>query len=250
MASKTTAEFVDLVRSNVTLNCKLPYTLGNDNIERVLEYDAYPYFYREYKYATHKTYYYVDLLSMYKNKKTNTKFFYLPDEIQSIKWIYQVNYNDMRNLGYIMPKNSLSMGMTSSPYVAAINVSEFMESVAVMQSLADAMSMFAKNTVKFSFDPNSKRFEIMTASDYNLILEVNANIPKEYLHNDPWFIKYVTGVTMMDYATHLSFVNMELVGASSISTDRVYSRGEALVQEVKDYIKGITKTSWFINKTN
>lgn len=244
------AEFIDMVRSNVTFNCKLPYTLGDENIERIIEYDALPYFYREYKYGVHRTYYYLDLLSMWKNKKTNTKHIILPDEIQGITWIYQVNYNDMRNLGYIMPKNSLSMGMTSSPYVAAINVSEYMESVAVMQSLTDAIAMFSKNTVKFNFNPNSKRFEILTKAEYNLILEVSANVPKEYMYKDPYFIKYVTGVAMMDYATHLSFVNMELVGASSISTDRVYTRGEALVQEVKDYIKAMTTVSWFFNKTN
>lgn len=243
-------EFVDVVRSNVTMNCKLPYTLGNDNIERIIENDALPYFYTMYKYSTRKSYYYVDLISLYKNKKTSTSFIKLPDEIQAITWIYQVNYNDMRNLGYIMPKNSIAMGMTTTPYVAAINVGEFAQSVAVMQSLADSLSNFAKSTIKFSFDPNSKIFEILTRAEYNLMLEVKAKIPRENLFKDPWFIKYVTGIAMMDYATHLSFANMELVGASSISTDRIYDRGDKLVEETKEYIKGMTKASFFRNKTN
>ena len=53
-------EIIDVVRQNVTLSCKLPYTLGNENIERIIMYDALRYFYREYKWANQKTYYYVD----------------------------------------------------------------------------------------------------------------------------------------------------------------------------------------------
>lgn len=242
-------EFIDVVRQNVTLNCRLPYTLGNENIERVIQYDALPWFYREYKYATQRTYYYVDLQSFFKNNSNGIKFMTLPNEIQAIRWIYIVNYDDMRNLGYLMPNNSVALGMTSTPYVAAINVSEYAESIAVMQSLQDAISTFSKNTVKFAFDPNSKRFEIQTSLNRNLILEVYASIPREYLFGDPWFIKYVTGMSMMDYATHLSFVDMELAGASKISTDRIYERGKELVQETKDYIKSITRGAFFFNKT-
>lgn len=242
-------EFIDVVRQNVTLNCRLPFTLGNENVERVIKYDALPWFYREYKYATQRTYYYVDLQSFFKNNSNGIKFLTLPKEIQAIRWIYIANYNDMKNLGYLMPNNSVSLGMTSTPFVAAINVSEYVESIAVMQSLQDAISMFSKNTVKFSFDPNSKRFEVQTSLNQNLILEVYASVPEEFLFSDPWFIKYVTGMSMMDYATHLSFVDMELAGNSKISTDRIYERGKELVTETKEYIKGITRGSFFFNKT-
>jgi hypothetical protein len=243
-------EFIDIIRQNITFNCKLPYTLGNENIERVIQYDALPWFYREYKYATQRTYYYVDLQSLFKNNSNGVKFITLPKEIQAIRWIYNVNFSNMRNLGYLMPNNSVALGMTSTPYVAAINVSEFAQSVGVMQTLQDAISMFVKTTVKFAFDPNSKRFEVQTSLRNNLILEVYASIPEQFLFADPWFIKYVTGMAMMDYATHLSFVDMELAGNSKISTDRIYDRGDKLVIETKEYIKGITRASFFFNKTN
>lgn len=245
----STEEFVDMIRQNVTMNCKLPYTLDNANIERVIEYDALPYFYREYKYATQRTYYYLDLQSFWKNNSNGIKFLTLPKEIQAVRWIYMVNYNDMRNLGYMMPNNSVSLGMTSTPYVAAINVSEYAESIAVMQSLQDAISTFSKNTIKFAFDPNSKRFEVQTGLHTNLVLEVYAGIPQENLYTDPYFIKYVTGICMLDYATHLSFTDMSLVGNSKVSTDRIYDRGDKLVIEAKEYIKGITRGSFFFNKT-
>lgn len=247
--SLTLDEFIDVVRNTVTMNCKLPYTLGNDNIERIIQYDALRYFYREYKYANQKTYYYVDLASMYKNKNVDIKFLQLPDEIEAVRWIYMVNYQDMYNLGYLLPRNSIGFQQTSQPYIAAINVSEWAESMTVMQSMQDALAVFNKNTVKFSFDPNSKRFEVQTRLNKNLILEVYANIPQEHLFGDPYFIKYVSGVAMMDYATHLGFTDMQLAGNTKINVDRIYDRGSAYVTEVKEYIKSITRTSFFFNKT-
>jgi len=242
-------EILDVVRQNVTLSCRLPYTLGSENVERIIKYDALRYFYREYKWANQKTYYYIDLLSMWKNKSTDIKFLTLPDEIEAVRWIYMVNYRDMHNLGYLLPKGGVSFGQTSQPYIAAINVGEFAESMAVMQNMQDALATFNKNTVKFSFDPNSKRFEVQTSLRRNLILEVWANIPEEYLFGDPYFLKYVTGMAMMDYATHLSFTDMQLAGNTKISTDRIYDRGDKMVQEVKDYIKNITRGGFFFNKT-
>lgn len=242
-------EFIDVIRGNVTLSCKLPYTLGNDNIERIIRYDALRYFYREYKWANQRTYYYVDLLSMYKNKSVDIKFITLPDEIEAVRWIYMVNYNDMYNLGYLLPMNSISLGQTSSPFVAAINVSEWAESMAVMQNFQDALATFSKNTVKFSFDPNSKRFEVQTSLKQNLILEVWANISEEFLFGDPYFIRYVTGIAMMDFATQISFTGMQLAGNTTINTDKLYDRGDKMVTEVKEYISKITRASFFINKT-
>lgn len=242
-------ELTDVVKNNVTLDCRLPYTLADTAIERIIRNDALRYFQRWYKYATQLTYYYVDMQSYFRNKKTGSKFITLPDEIVSIKWIYMVGYNDMTNLGYLMPRNGIGMGQTSQPFIATINVSEFAQSVAAMQTFQDALAAFSKNTVKHSFDTNSKRFEVMTSLDRNLILEVRATIPEEALFGDPLFIKYVTGQTMIDYSNHLSFTDMQLAGNTKISTDRIYDRGNKYVDEVKEEIKGMTTSNWFINKT-
>lgn len=242
-------ELIDVIQQKVTLNGKLPCVLTSDQIERIIKTDALRYFYDQYKFAVQRTYYYVDLISFWKNNKTGATFITLPDEIRSIRWIYQVGYRDMHNLGFLLPRNSMSLGQTTQPFVASINVGEFAQSVAVMQSLQDAIAMFAKNTVKHSFNKNSKRLEIQTTNKYNYILEVYAQIPEEELFGDQWFIKYVTGHAMMEYSIDLSFTTQQLAGNTQISTDRIYERGEKMVEEVKEYIKGITRTSFFINKT-
>lgn len=242
-------EIIDVVRQNVTMSCKMPYVLGNENIERIIKYDALRYFYREYKWANQRTYYYVDLMSMYKNNTNGIKFLTLPDEIEAVRWIYMVGYHDMTRLGNLMPANGMGLAQTSQPFIASINVGEWAQSMGVMQNLNDAIATFSKNTTKFSFDPNSKRFEVQTSLGKNLVLEVWANIPEQFLFGDPYFLRYVTGTAMMDYATYLSFTDMQLAGNSKISTDRIYDRGSKMVDEVKEYIKGITRGGFFFNKT-
>ena len=242
-------ELVDLVNQTLTMNCAIPQFLPNDAIQRIIYQDALRYFYKKYKFALQRTYYYVDLISMYGNKSTNIKFITLPDEIEAIVWIYKVNYTDMFNLGYILPQNSISFGQTSQPYVAAINVSEWAESMAVMQNFQDSLATYSKNTTKFSFDPNSKRFEVQTSLDYNLILEVYAHIPEEALYGDHLFIKYVTGRALVELATTLSFVDTSLAGNAKINTAQINSRGEALILEVQEAIAKITSVSFFINRS-
>lgn len=241
----TLDELIDVVRNNVTLNCKLPYTLGNANIERIIKFDALRYFYSEYKYALQKTYYYVDFQSFFKKHGTGIRFITLPDEIATIKKIYMVNYNDMYGLNSALP-GTLSLGMTSIPFVASLSMGEFGETLAVSQGLSDALAQFSKNTIKFSFNKNSKRFEVQTALHHNLILEVYANISEDELFGDPWFIKYVTGMAIQDYAIELSFTDQQLAGNTKINTDRLYDRGDKLVAEVKEYILKMTKGAFFM----
>lgn len=244
----TIEEFIDLVQQDLTVNCAIPKFLPDDAIRRIATQQGLRWFYRYYKYALQKTYYYVDMVSMYRNKKTDSKFFTLPSEIEGIRWIYMVNYNDMRNLGYLMPNNSISFGTSSQPYIASINISEWMESLTTMNALNDALATYSKNTVKFSFDPNSKRFEVLTSLHKNLILEVNAQIPAEYLFSDPLFIKWVTGKAYIEYGRAIGWDDASLAGNVKIQYEKYFELGAKMVEEVELQIKSISRTT-LLNRT-
>lgn len=249
MAVLTLDELVDLVQMDITVNCTLPKALPDEAIARIATQKGLRYFYRWYKYANQRTYYYVDLMSMYKKVLTASKFFYLPDEIESIKWIYMVNYKEFGGLGNMLPVGSIGMAPTSQPFVASINVSEWAEASATMNAFSDSLAAYSKNTVKFHFDTNSKRFEVLTQLDRNLILEVYANIPQENIFADPLFIKYVTGLSYIDYARVLGFNNMPQAGNVTINYDKYYELGTKMVEDVEASIKAISRATFLINRT-
>src|ERR1039457_254969 len=96
----TLNELVDLIQQELTINGAIGKVLPDLAIQRIATQKGLRWFYRYYKFALQRTYYYVDLIQMYKKQSSDSKFFYLPDEIEAIKWVYLVNYNEMRNLGY------------------------------------------------------------------------------------------------------------------------------------------------------
>ncbi len=244
----TIEELIDLVQQELTVNCAIPKFLPDDAIRRIATQQGLRWFYRYYKYALQKTYYYVDLMSMYRNKRTDTKFFSLPTEVEGIRWIYIVNYNDMRGIGNALPNNSLSFGTTTQPYVASINMSEMMQSLATANALGDALAIYSKNTVKFSFDPNSKRFEVLTSLHHNLILEVNAQIPAEYLFSDPLFIKWVTGKAYVEYGRVMGWDDASLAGDVKINYEKYFELGTKMVEEVEEQVKKISRVT-LLNRT-
>lgn len=245
----TIEELIDLVQQDVTVNCALPKILPDDAIRRIITQQGLRWFYRYYKYALQRSYYYVDIVSMYRNKKTDSKFFYLPNDVEGIKWIYMVNYDELRNIGYLLPSNSIAFGVTTQSYIASINVSEWAESLSVMNMFNDSLAAYSKNTIKFHFDPNSKRFEVLTSLDKNLILEVNAHIPAEFLYQDPLFIKWVTGKAYIEYSRVLGFDNAPLAGNVTINYDKYYELGNKMVEEVETQVKSISRVV-FINRTH
>jgi hypothetical protein len=245
----TIEELIDLIQQDLTKNCALPKILPDDAIRRIATQNATRWFYRYYKYALQTTYYYVDLVSMFKNKSQDTKFFYLPDEIEAIKWIYIVNYDDMQNIGFLMPRNSLSFGVSSSPFVASINISEWAESLTVLNALADTLATYSKNTIKFSFDPNSKRFEILTSLSSNLILEVKAHVPEIALFGDPIFLKWVLGWSYIEMSQILLFTDITYAGDAKVNGQQFYDIGNKMVDDAEATVKKITNASFLINKT-
>lgn len=245
----TIDELIDLVQQDLTKNCALPKILPDDAIRRIATQNGARWFYRYYKFANQVTYYYVDLISMYKNKSQDTKFFYLPDEIESIKWIYIVNYSDMQNIGFLMPRNSVSFGVSSQPFVASINVSEWAESLTVLNAMADALASYSKNTIKFSFDSNTKRFEVLTSLTQNLILEVRAHIPEEALFGDPLFLQWVRGWAYIEMSQILKFSDVTYAGDAKVDGDQFATIGQKLVEDAEAAVKKITNATFMINKT-
>ena len=245
----TLNELVDLIQQELTINGAIGKVLPDLAIQRIATQKGLRWFYRYYKFALQRTYYYVDLIQMYKKQSTDSKFFYLPDEIEAIKWIYLVNYNEMRNLGYILPTNAIGFGATSQSYVASINVSEWAEAMTTMNAFNDALSSYSKNTVKFNFDSNSKRFEVLTSLDKNLILEVYAHIPPEALFGDPLFLKWVTGWSYIEMGRVLSFTDGNFAGETKINYEKYYEIGQKMIDDSEASVLKISRAGILLNRT-
>ena len=244
-------ELTDLVNQHLTVNCLLPKILGDDAIQRIITQDASRYFYRWYKYATQKGYFYINLQEFYSKKSTGEKFIYLPDEIETVTWIYKVNFFEINSLGYIFPNSSTGGILPSvSPYVYSFtaNIGEFAEFKASLDNFGDALAIYQKNTWKNFYNPNNKRLEILTQFNDNMVVEAYIKIAPEALYGDNLFQKYVIALSKIAMATVLKLYKQPIVGDVQIDTEFLLEMGKSERDEV---IAAITKigSSFFFVRT-
>ena len=250
----TTEELVDLVNQELTINCSLPKYLSDDAITRIITQAAYRFFYREYRFALHRTFYFINY-SEFVKANGGTKVIILPNEIQSVSWVYKTNAADGIYAGYgggiggAIPGTSggstgmnygLSLGtgtMNGGIYSFAHNVSEFAEYAAVLGAFSDSLKQFSKQTIASNYNPNTKQLTMRGAFNSNLVLDVHANIPPEFLHSDPLFIEWVTATSMIELGRLLTFTTAPLIGGGTINGDKIYEMGNTRKEKVEEKIK-------------
>ena len=107
-------ELIDIVNAELTMDCALPQILPINTIKRVIETQAKPWFYQNYRYAVQKMYYFIDRQAFETEEYTRYKWIYLPPEIQTITWLFKVDSRSLYQLGLNAPNLSINLGGNKS----------------------------------------------------------------------------------------------------------------------------------------
>lgn len=243
----TIEELIDLVRMELTVNCALPSILPDDAIRRVIESDALPFFYANYQYAVQKAYYYMDASAFNTEEYTKYSYIQLPCEIQNITYIYLMKGKSLFQVGINNPNLSVNLGITNQPYLSSITttLAELGMYKTVLDNLSDTLNMTNLQTVKYVYNENNNRLNILTGLTDNMVLECYVRIQQESLFTDPLFIKYVNGAAKIQLGRILTRYTMKLPGNATINGEGVLQEGKDDKQEVLDKIKGMSTTSFF-----
>lgn len=241
-------ELVDFVQQEITVGCALPKTLPDTEIRRFAETRAIKWFYQNYQYAVSKVYYFVDGTAFKTEEYTKYKYITLPCEIQSISYIYEVRGESLMQLGINVPNLSVNMGVTNQPYLSSYvtTIGELGVYKTLIDSMSDMLNQLNKYTVKFHYNQLMNRLNILTGIKYDLILETYANIPKENLYTDQYFLKYVTGWAKMQTGNLLGRYDFSLPGGVKFNSADLVSQGKEEMKEVEEEIKGMSTVSWFV----
>ena len=73
----TIEEIMDLVNSELTMDCALPQVLPMRTIQRVIVTQAQPWFYQNYRYAVHQAYYMINRALLETEEFSRYKWIYL-----------------------------------------------------------------------------------------------------------------------------------------------------------------------------
>jgi len=245
--SYTINELIDVVQGDLTISCSLPKLLPDVEIERIVTNEAMNYFYRAYPYSVQKMYLYIPRSFFNTDTWTKYKYVELPCEVQNVVWIYEVRNASLFNIGINAPNLSVGLGVTNQPYLSSYTttIGELGIYKVILDSFSDMLNQLTKYTVKHQFNKLNHQLNILTSLEYDLVLEVYANIEQEALFTDDLFIKWVVGRAKQQQAAIMGRFNFKLPGGIQYNYADLASEGKEQVQKVEDEIKAISNSSFF-----
>lgn len=244
----TIEEFVDFVSNELTISCSLPKTLPDAEIRRIVETKAMPYFYRNYQYAVQKTYYMIKRDAFFTEEFTKYRYVTMPCEVQTVSYLYEVRSESLYQLGLNTPNLSVNLGVSNQPYLSSYvtTIGELGVYKTILDSMSDMLNQLNKYTMKHHYNQLQHRLQILTDVKYDVVAEVYADIPPQYLFKDDLFIKYVTGLAKVQLGNLVGRYDFVLPGSVKINSADLVSQGKEEVKEVEEEIKGQSNSSFFI----
>jgi len=245
----TIEQLIDIVQSDLTVSGMLPKLLPDIEVERLIKEKALEWFYKNYAFATQKTYYVINKECIKSEEYTQKGYFILPEEVESIVRIAFVADPSLFQIGFQSPNLSISLGTTNTPYLSSFvtNIGELATYRQVLASFSSELNKMAKNFVRHSFNNINKRLEILDSFTTHLMLECHVRIQQENLFDNYLFKDYVIGLSRLKIGQVLSFTTAPMPGGFNFQSDSFTNSGNELITKVEEKVKGESFNSgWFI----
>lgn len=244
----TIEELIDLTQQEITVSCRLPRILDPIEIQRIIKTRAEKFFYKNYRYAVQKAYYYLHKNAFTMDEYTKYRYLTLPCDIQNVVWIYPANDRALYEVGINAPNLSINFGVTNQPYVSSYltTIGELGTYKTVMDGFSSMLNQLSKVTFKYDFNENNNRLNFLTSMNKycSLILEVYARVEAECLYDDELFQRYVTALSKKQISNVIGMFNMELPAGASFNSDKFEAQADKELEEIKEEINSLPNSNF------
>lgn len=240
-------ELINDVQMYLTFSGAMPKILPDIEIERLIENEAKPYFFREVYESKIKEYLYIPRDAFLIETYTRYKFITLPCTVHRVVWLYQVNDISLFSFGVNAPNLSVNLGVTNQPYLSSITttIGELSVYKVIIDGFADMLNQLSKSAIKYDFNQSSKQLNILTSMGTNtytdtttaLIAEVYSQIPDEDLFDNSLFRSYVRASAGLQLGRLLTRYDYTLPGGVKINSSVIMSEAKDDLTKVTDIIK-------------
>lgn len=246
----TIDEIVDQIQMELTMNNLLPTILPLSEIRRLIEFEALPWFYENYIYAVIQSYYFLPQRTLKCETFTQYKYIVLPEEIQTITWLYEMNDPRLFNLGFGVGagQGAVNVGLLQQPLINSYlsTIGELGVYKVTIDNFADVLNGLSKSTLKFDYNFGAKRLHILTSVCHDVILETYARIPAEDVFELNKFRRYISALSKLQLGRLLTRYKFPLPGDVEIDGESIKTEGQEELEKVKEEIKGIPNAAFFI----
>ena len=235
----TVEQLIDYVQADLTFSGMLPKVLPDLEIMRILKEEALEWFYRNYQFAVIKCFYRLDQSFINSEEYTAMGYITLPEEIENITRIVEINNPSLFRIGIQAPNLSINFGVTNQPYLTSFvtNVGELATYRQILSAFSDEINKLARNYTKFSYNQVNRRLNILDEIRSSFMLEVYARIEQEQIFNNHLFKRYIKSLCKIRLGEMLGRLTFNMPGEFQYNAADLITNGNAELEKVIEEIK-------------
>lgn len=248
MARIPIEQLIDIVQGELTFSGALPKVLPDKEIKRLIKEKCLEYFYKNYQFATMKTYFYLKKSCLTPLQCTGEQFIQMPEEVEGVVRIHNVDDPSLFRIGIQAPNLSINFGVTNQPYLTSFvtNVGEMATYRQILSAFSSEINKLAQNFTKYVFNHINKRLNVLDFVRNDLMLDVYVRIEQESLFDNQLFKDYVTGWSKKRMGEMLGMYTFNMPGNFQYNASDIITQGAEMITKVEETIKGETTSGWFI----
>jgi len=244
----TIDQLVDIVQGDLTVSGLFDKILPDIEIIRLIREEALEWFYKNYQFSKTKMFYYLEKSFLNTEQYHRNQYLIMPQEVEDIVRIVKIDNPTLFRLGIQAPHLSINLGVTNQPFLTSFvtTAGELGVYRSVISSFSDQINKMTANTLRFNYNHISKRLNLLTVIDTDLMLEVYNRIEEEELFDHVYFKQYLIGLCQMRMGQAIGRFNFNMPGNFQYNAADMISQGQEKMTAVIEKVRTETNTGWFI----
>jgi hypothetical protein len=239
----TKNEFINYIKRRIDRNKSLPITLGNDEIEDII-IDAKKWFYDNYNDACY------EFITLIPHEIFRDPKFITDKYIEFGECVYSV-YELFENKGNMYSVSRLrTLGSVNQMIVNTLQFTKTYDIVTYVANMAyeSVLTNLTDKYISYSWNKNNRRAHIIGKTPRtDLVVKGYMKVEETALFEDDLFRKYVEGQARIAIGEILSMYDFQLPNVTSINADSYISRGEEMIDAVKEDVANLIQPDWFMH---
>lgn len=238
----TRAELALDITKELTLAKALPYSIPNEEIERVI-INAERFFYDNWRHAVEPRYILIpnELLSSEQFNRTRT--IRMPDCVQ---FVHEVKEPKGSSIFSTIDRDFSEQKFVGSELFLTPFIGESLVYRTVIFSFLDITKNFILDTVAYDYNKNTKSITVEGRTPTKMVVKVSKKIDEQYLYEDEMFQRYVRAKSKVRLGELLTSFDFNLPGGIRPNYNTFVTKADAEFQAVLDMMKGENTPDWLM----
>lgn len=240
--TKTRAELISEINSEVTVGGQLPCYLNEQELNRIINH-AILFFRESHKNATQRLSWIIKKEFFQSPAFAKSRKLILPDNIISVDGLKEI-----RNTFQIQyASQDTSKMVASEMYLSSITGSYDLVMRAALQQYQNIAEAQYLSEIQYNFNRNDKSLVVTGRTPiYDVLVSTWANVEDNKLFNDIWFIRYCVAQAKLSIVRLLSLMEFSLPGNVKLAHARFEQEGNDEIQRIEEKIKKLNPPCWIM----